>query len=71
MKAVFLDYATMGPNLDLWPMRRLLPDLEIFDSTDDESSRELLQEMDDFRGRTPWVDDLTLLTLYREEREKN
>ena len=35
MKAVFLDYATMGPGLDLWPMRRLLPDLEIFDATGD------------------------------------
>jgi glycerate dehydrogenase len=35
MKAVFLDYATMGPDLDLWPLRRLLPDLEIFDTTDD------------------------------------
>ena len=35
MKAVFLDYSTMGPNLDLWPLRRLLPDIEIFDATND------------------------------------
>jgi len=35
MKAVFLDYSTMGPNLDLWPLRRLLPDLDVFDATDD------------------------------------
>lgn len=36
MKAVFLDYATMGPDLDLLPLRSLLPELEIFEATDDE-----------------------------------
>jgi len=35
MKAVFLDFATMGPDLDLSPLRSLLPELEIFDATDD------------------------------------
>ncbi len=35
MKAVFLDYATMGPDLDLHPLRALLPELEVFDETDD------------------------------------
>ena len=33
MKAVFLDYATMGPGVDLQPLQSLLPDLEIFDET--------------------------------------
>ena len=35
MKAVFLDYRTMGPGLDLAPLRALFPDLEIFDVTSD------------------------------------
>jgi len=33
MKAVFLDYATMGPDLDLKPLRALFPDLVIYDDT--------------------------------------
>lgn len=33
MKAVFLDYATMGPDLDMSPLFDLLPELEIFDET--------------------------------------
>ena len=44
MKAVFLDYATMGPNLDLWPMRRLLPDLDVFDATDDREIGERIHD---------------------------
>jgi glycerate dehydrogenase len=44
MKAVFLDYATMGPDLDLKPMRRSLPDLEIFDATDDSQLGERIHD---------------------------
>jgi glycerate dehydrogenase len=33
MKAVFLDYATMGPDLDLAPLRSLFETLELFDDT--------------------------------------
>jgi len=44
MKAVFLDYATMGPGLDLEPMRRSLPDLEIFDATDDSQIGERIRD---------------------------
>lgn len=33
MKAVFLDWATMGPDLDISAMEALLPDLEIFDES--------------------------------------
>jgi len=36
MKAVFLDYATMGPDLDLGPLRELFSDLELFDDTSDD-----------------------------------
>ena len=40
MKAVLLDWATMGPGLDISEMRALLPDLEIFDDTDDDQVAE-------------------------------
>ncbi|NNF40401.1 MAG: D-2-hydroxyacid dehydrogenase [Woeseiaceae bacterium] len=33
MKAVFLDWATMGPGLDTSPLLALLPELEVFDET--------------------------------------
>ncbi len=36
MTAVFLDYSTMGPGLDLGPLTELVPDLEIFDETPDD-----------------------------------
>ena len=35
MKAVFLDWATMGPDLDLDRLRGRLPELEVFDVTAD------------------------------------
>ena len=44
MKAVFLDYATMGPGLDLEPMRRFLPNLEIFEATDDSQIGERIRD---------------------------
>jgi glycerate dehydrogenase len=40
MKAVMLDWATMGPDLDVSRMRALLPDLEIFDETSDDEIAE-------------------------------
>jgi len=46
MKAVFLDYSTMGPDLDLWPMRQLLPDLEIFEATDDSQIGERIRDVE-------------------------
>jgi glycerate dehydrogenase len=36
MKAVFLDYSTVGPRLDTSPLTTLLPDLEFFDATRDD-----------------------------------
>jgi glycerate dehydrogenase len=35
MKAVFLDFATVGPGLDLAPLKDIFPALEIFDETAD------------------------------------
>ncbi len=34
MKAVFLDFATLGPGLDTSTMQKLMPGVEIFDETD-------------------------------------
>ena len=36
MKAVFLDYATVGPGLDTSPLSDLLPELNLFDATSEE-----------------------------------
>ena len=44
MKAVLLDWSTMGPDLDLGEMRRLLPDLEVFDETPDDKIAERIRE---------------------------
>ena len=43
MKAVFLDYATMGPDLDPSPISDLLPDLTLFDVTPDELTAERIR----------------------------
>ncbi len=40
MKAVFLDFATMGPDLDVAPLRDQLPDLEVYDNTNDDEIAE-------------------------------
>jgi len=44
MKAVFLDYATMGPDLDVSPISDLLPDLTLFDVTPDELMAERIKD---------------------------
>jgi glycerate dehydrogenase len=43
MKAVFLDFATMGPDLDLSPLTDLLPDLTLYDDTPDELTAERIR----------------------------
>jgi glycerate dehydrogenase len=43
MKAVFLDFATMGPGLDLSPLSTRLPELELFDITADAQLAERVQ----------------------------
>ena len=44
MKAVFLDYATMGPDLDLQPLRALFSDLDIYDETTHEQMVERIRD---------------------------
>ena len=46
MKAVFLDFGTMGPGLDVSGMRALLPELEIFDVTDDNQIAERIHDVE-------------------------
>jgi len=43
MKAVFLDFATMGPNLNIDGMRDLLPELKIFPVTEGHEVAERIQ----------------------------
>lgn len=43
MKAVFLDFATMGPGLDVSGMRALLPELEVFNITEENQTAERIQ----------------------------
>jgi glycerate dehydrogenase len=44
MKAVFLDYATVGPGLDMSPLSDLLPELEIFDATHSDQVLERIRD---------------------------
>lgn len=44
MKAVFLDYATVGPGLDTSPLTEQLPDLRIFDTTGDDQVAERIRD---------------------------
>jgi glycerate dehydrogenase len=57
MKAVFLDFATMGPGLDVSGMRALLPGLEIFDVTTDEQVSERIQDAEIVLGNKVRIND--------------
>ena len=46
MKAVFLDYATMGPDLDLEPLYDLFDDLQIFDETSHEQMVDRVRDVE-------------------------
>ena len=46
MKAVFLDFATMGPDLDLDPLRNVVTDLVIFDVTDNAEVADRIADAD-------------------------
>ncbi|MCH9695131.1 MAG: D-2-hydroxyacid dehydrogenase [Gammaproteobacteria bacterium] len=46
MKAVFLDYATMGPGLDMTAMHALLPELQVYDVTDDEQVADRIRDVE-------------------------
>ena len=45
MKAVFLDFQTMGPELDISALRTLLPDLEVFDLTSEAQVAERIKDV--------------------------
>lgn len=44
MKAVFLDYATMGPDLDLGPLRDLFADLDLYETTPEEQLADRIRD---------------------------
>ena len=46
MRAVFLDYATMGPGLELAPLRTLFSSLELFDETSDEEIAQRIRDVE-------------------------
>ncbi len=46
MKAVLLDWATMGPDLDVSEMRSLLPDLTLYDETEPHEMAERIADAD-------------------------
>ncbi len=46
MKAVLLDWATMGPDLDVSEMRALLPDLTLYDETEPHEMAERIADAD-------------------------
>ena len=46
MKAVFLDFATMGPGLDVGSMQAQLPELKLFDVTNDDQITERIRDVE-------------------------
>ncbi len=57
MKAVFLDYATMGPGLDASVLRAVLPDLEIFEVTRDEQIADRIRNVEFILGNKVRITD--------------
>lgn len=60
MKAVFLDYATMGPDLDPSPISDLLPDLTLFDVTPEQLTAERIRDAEFVFTNKIRFDDETL-----------
>jgi len=60
MKAVFLDFATMGPDLDTSLLTDLLPDLTFFDVTPDELTAERIEGAEFVFTNKIRFDDATL-----------
>lgn len=59
MKAVFLDYATIGPDLNMSPLSDLLPALEIFDATDDDQLIDRIRDVEFvFANKIRFTDEL-------------
>jgi len=57
MKAVFLDYATLGPGLDTSPLSDLLPELEIFDATGDDQIADRIRDAEFVFANKSWLGD--------------
>ena len=60
MKAVFLDYATMGPGLDLAPLERFFTEFETWDNTGDDEIAGRIRDADfvftnKFRMTPEWL----------------
>jgi len=63
MNAVFLDYATMGPDLDLQPLRALFPELKLYDdTTDDEVATRIADSEFIFTNKIRLTNELLLQT---------
>lgn len=59
MKAVFLDFATMGPDLDISGIHALLPELEVFEMTANEQVAERIRGAEFvFANKIRLTDDL-------------
>ncbi len=57
MKAVLLDWATMGPDLDISEMRALLPDLTLYDETERSELAERIADADIVLGNKMLLKD--------------
>lgn len=60
MKAVFLDWATMGPDLDIGEMQSLLPDLTIYDETDPQQMAERIADAEIVLGNKVLLRDMLI-----------
>jgi glycerate dehydrogenase len=60
VKAVFLDFATMGPDLDPSPLTDLLPDLQLFDTTPEQLTAERIRDAEFVFTNKIRFDDQTL-----------
>jgi glycerate dehydrogenase len=60
MKAVFLDYSTLGPDLDTRPLTDLLPDFEFFDATSAEEVGNRIEDAEFVIANKVRLDDARL-----------
>ena len=65
MKAVFLDWATMGPDLDISEMQALLPDLTIYDETDREQMAARIADAEIVLGNKVLLRDMLIRSAPR------
>jgi glycerate dehydrogenase len=66
MKAVFLDFATLGPDeLDAGPLLEVLPDMEFFDSTEPGTTAESIRKAEFVLTNKVRLDEATLSSARR------